>query len=79
MQITAHGIKWDTDGARVALPSRATVEVDAEDYANDDCAVADALSDKFGWSVKSISSTTEKKEKVKIKVKKSLRKSAGVL
>ncbi|MEA9559114.1 hypothetical protein [Xanthomonas campestris] len=39
-------IVWETDGKRPALPAEATVECESEE------GVADALSDAYGWLVR---------------------------
>lgn len=58
INVKANGIVWDTDGDDSArLPSSATITVDRELFADDETAVADALSDRFGFAVVSIKST----------------------
>jgi hypothetical protein len=49
MKLRCFEIDWDTDGEAVDLPTEVVVEVEEEDEA------ADALSDRFGWCVNSLS------------------------
>jgi len=53
-------IKWDTDGERVDLPETLEISADIakklkqEEKNGHDTAIADYLSDKYGWCVNSI-------------------------
>ena len=47
------GIVWETDGKRPSLPAEATVECESEE------AIADALSDAYGWLVSEIAFVEE--------------------
>jgi hypothetical protein len=48
MKFRATDIEWDTDGEDVDLPSEDIVEADSADE------VADALSDKHGFCIRSL-------------------------
>jgi hypothetical protein len=52
----AFNIDWDTDGEEIDLPKEVTIpeSVAKEHNAGDDTAVADYLSDEYGWCVNSL-------------------------
>lgn len=54
MRVFAYNIDWDTDGERVDfLPP--SFEIDLDDDADPEFDLADALSDKFGFCINSLS------------------------
>lgn len=53
MKIRTTKIDWDTDGEAVDLPQAVTLIIPDEDMENP-TAVADALSNNFGWCVNSV-------------------------
>jgi hypothetical protein len=57
MKIRCFDIVWDCDDEEIDLPSSVVIDVEDEEgeYAFVDTAAADALSDRFGWCVESLS------------------------
>lgn len=57
MELRITDIEWDTDGQDAGLPSELAINAEAEGIDLDDVSsgVADWLSDKYGWLVKSFS------------------------
>lgn len=51
VEVEAFNIKWETDGKKVDLPGSFRLFMQADDI---DDGIADALSDRFGWLVKSL-------------------------
>lgn len=57
MKIHISGIRWDTDGTPqddIALPSEVNADTQVDPVGDED-AIANWLSDKFGWTVLSFS------------------------
>lgn len=54
MKINVSEIEWDTDGEVVDLPKEISMDLDCEDRSDKETigdAVADWLSDEYGWCV----------------------------
>jgi len=54
MEIRVSSIDWDTDGDDVDLPTEMVVDTAAEGIEDPDTEIADWLSDKYGFCVKSV-------------------------
>jgi len=54
MEIRVSSIDWDTDGQEVDLPTELVVDTAAEGIEDPDTEIADWLSDKYGFCVKSV-------------------------
>lgn len=50
LEVEAYDIEWDTDGNKVDLPGSYRLFVQSDEIEN----LADMLSDRFGWLVKSL-------------------------
>ncbi|MEG3153484.1 hypothetical protein [Sphingomonas sp. RB1R13] len=53
MRLRITNIDWDDDGEGVDLPKEIILDVDDEEYSDDDTIVADALSEEYGYCVNS--------------------------
>lgn len=51
VEVEAFNIKWETDGKKVDLPESYRLFMQADEVED---GIADALSDRFGWLVKSL-------------------------
>jgi len=51
VEVEAFNIRWETDGKKVDLPDSFRLFMQADDIED---GIADALSDRFGWLVKSL-------------------------
>lgn len=56
MIVKAFDIVWDTDGEQVDLPTIVSLEV--SDDTDLEIEIADILSDKYGWCVRSVDYST---------------------
>lgn len=51
VEVQAYDIEWDTDGKKVKLPKSVRIMMDSSEDIDE--TIADKLSDKYGWCVKS--------------------------